>query len=92
MWEDYLSNNSAYGIGSNILYTGKRQANYINSFTLDSYITVGLNSYWQATKDLKISFNITNLFDEEYIASSYDRSWLTPGSTRSYTLSMAYKF
>jgi len=92
MWENYLSNNSAYGIGSNILYTGERKANYINSFTLDSYITVGLNSYWQATEDLKFSFNISNLFDEEYIASSYDRSWLTPGSTRSYTLSMAYKF
>lgn len=92
MWEENISNNSSYGIGSNVVYVGKREGNYINSFTLPDYITVGLTSYWQATKNLKVKLNINNIFDEEYIASSYDRSWLTPGSPRSFALSMNYKF
>ncbi|RXK12798.1 TonB-dependent siderophore receptor [Halarcobacter mediterraneus] len=92
MWEDTLANNGSYGIGSNILYVGKRQGNYINSFTLPDYVTVGLTSYWQANENLKFKLNIDNIFDEDYIASSYDRSWVTPGSPRSFTLSMTYKF
>lgn len=92
MWEDYLANNSSYGVGTNLLYVGQRQGNYIDSFTLPSYVTVGLTSYWQASKSLKFKFNIENIFDEEYIASSYDRSWLTPGSPRGFNVSMTYKF
>ncbi|NVJ53193.1 MAG: TonB-dependent siderophore receptor [Campylobacteraceae bacterium] len=92
MWEDDLANNSSYGIGSNVVYVGKREGNYINSFRLPDYTTVGLLSYWQANKNLKFRFNINNIFDEEYISSSYDRSWATPGSPRSFALSMNYKF
>lgn len=92
MWEDSLSSSSSYGIGSGISYVGKREGNYINSFTLPSYTTVKLVSYWKADKNLTYKFNIDNLFDKEYIVSSYDRSWLTPSDPRNFTLSMNYKF
>lgn len=92
MWEDSLSSSSSYGIGSGISYVGKREGNYINSFTLPSYTTVKLVSYWKADKNLTLKFNIDNLFDKEYIVSSYDRSWLTPSDPRNFTLSMNYKF
>ena len=92
MWEDSLSSSSSYGIGSGISYVGKREGNYINSFTLPDYTTVKLVSYWKADKNLTYKFNIDNLFDKEYIVSSYDRSWLTPSDPRNFTLSMNYKF
>ncbi len=92
MWEDYLASKGSYGIGTNLIYVGERQGNYIDSFTLPSYITAGLSSFWQVNKDLKFKLNIENIFDKEYIASSYDRSWITPGSPRGFTLSMTYKF
>ena len=92
MWEDSLSSSSSYGIGSGISYVGKREGNYINSFTLPDYTTVKLVSYWKADKNLTLKFNIDNLFDKEYIVSSYDRSWLTPSDPRNFTLSMNYKF
>lgn len=92
MWEDSLSSSSSYGIGSGISYVGKREGNYINSFTLPDYTTVKLVSYWKADKNITYKFNIDNLFDKEYIVSSYDRSWLTPGDPRNFTLSMNYKF
>jgi iron complex outermembrane receptor protein len=72
MWEDSLSSSSSYGIGSGISYVGKREGNYINSFTLPDYTTVKLVSYWKADKNLTYKFNIDNLFDKEYIVSSYD--------------------
>jgi iron complex outermembrane receptor protein len=59
---------------------------------LPDYTTVKLVSYWKADKNLTYKFNIDNLFDKEYIVSSYDRSWLTPGDPRNFTLSMNYKF
>lgn len=92
MWEDSLMSYGSYGLGSGINYVGTRQGNYINSFTLPSYTTVKLLSYWKVDNNLTFKFNIENLFDKEYIASSYDRSWLTPGSPRSAMLSMHYKF
>lgn len=92
MWEDSISSSSSYGIGSGVSYVGKREGNYINSFTLPSYTTVKLISYWKVDKNVTFKFNIDNLFDKEYIVSSYDRSWLTPSDPRNFTLSMNYKF
>ena len=56
MWEDSLSSSSSYGIGSGISYVGKREGNYINSFTLPDYTTVKLVSYWKADKNLTLKF------------------------------------
>lgn len=92
MWEDSLSSSSSYGLGSGISYVGKREGNYINSFNLPSYTTVKLISYWKADKNLTLKLNVDNLFDKEYIVSSYDRSWLSVGDPRSFTLTMNYKF
>lgn len=92
MWEDSISNSSSYGIGSGISYVGKREGNYINSFTLPSYTTVKLVSYWKPDKNLTFKLNVDNLFDKEYIVSSYDRSWLSVADPRSFTLTMNYRF
>lgn len=92
MWEDNISIDSSYGLGAGISYVGKREGNYINSFDLSSYTTTKLISYWKMDKNITFKLNIDNLFDKEYIISSYDRSWLTPGDPRSFKLTMNYKF
>lgn len=92
MWEDNISMDSSYGLGAGISYVGKREGNYINSFDLSSYTTTKLISYWKMDKNITFKLNIDNLFDKEYIISSYDRSWLTPGDPRSFKLTMNYKF
>jgi iron complex outermembrane recepter protein len=92
MYEDTIQNNGKYGIGGGVSYVGKRAGNYINSFYVPGYTTTQLISYWQIKDDLTFKFNVNNLFDKEYIESGYDRSWLAPGSPRSFTLSMNYKF
>ncbi|RZV19922.1 TonB-dependent siderophore receptor [Aliarcobacter butzleri] len=92
MWEDSLSLNSSYGIGTGVTYVGRKAGNYNNDFYLPDYTTVKLVSYYNVNKNLNFQLNVDNLFDKEYIASSYDRSWLTVGNPRTATLSMTYKF
>ncbi|MCG3680624.1 TonB-dependent siderophore receptor [Aliarcobacter butzleri] len=92
MWEDSLSLNSSYGIGTGVTYVGTKAGNVNNDFYLPDYTTAKIVSYYKVNKELNFSLNIDNLFDKEYIASSYDRSWLTVGNPRTATLSMTYKF
>lgn len=92
MWEDTLSLNSSYGIGTGVTYVGRKAGNVNNDFYLPDYTTAKIVSYYKVNKELNFSLNIDNLFDKEYIASSYDRSWLTVGNPRTATLSMTYKF
>ncbi|WP_369958786.1 TonB-dependent siderophore receptor [Pseudomonas benzenivorans] len=88
MWEDALQSGGSWGLGGGVSYVGERSGNYLDSFTLPSYTTVKLSSHWQVDQHLRLSLNIDNLFDRNYIASSYDRSWLTPGEPRNLTLKM----
>ncbi|WP_046992846.1 TonB-dependent receptor, partial [Aliarcobacter butzleri] len=92
MWEDNINATSSYGFGSGVTYVGKKAGNYNNDFYLPDYTTVKLVSYYNVNKNLNFQLNVDNLFDKEYIASSYDISWLTVGNPRTATLSMTYKF
>ncbi|MFX4241295.1 TonB-dependent siderophore receptor [Aliarcobacter butzleri] len=92
MWEDSLSLNSSYGIGTGVTYVGRKAGNVNNDFYLPDYTTAKIVSYYKVNKELNFSLNIDNLFDKEYIVSSYDVSWLTVGNPRTATLSMTYKF
>ncbi|MDN5105884.1 TonB-dependent siderophore receptor, partial [Aliarcobacter butzleri] len=74
MWEDSLSLNSSYGIGTGVTYVGRKAGNYNNDFYLPDYTTVKLVSYYNVNKNLNFQLNVDNLFDKEYIASSYDIS------------------
>lgn len=92
IWETPLENDGAWGIGSGVSYVGERSGNVIDSFTLPSYSTVKLLSYWRVDRHLRVTLNVDNLFDRDYIASSYDRAWLMPGAARTVTLGAQYKF
>ena len=92
MWDESYGANKAWGIGGAVTYVGSRQGNVINSFTLPSYTTLKALSYWKIDHNWKLNLTIDNLLDEEYIASSYDRSWLTPGAPRTVTFTAQYTF
>lgn len=44
-------------------YTGERQANNANAFVLPAYHLTDLNLQWQATSNIDLSFNVTNIFN-----------------------------
>lgn len=92
VWEEALQDSGSYGVGGGLTYVGQRSGNVIDSFSLPSYTTAKLLAYWHASRQLKVSINIDNLFDEHYFASSYDRSWIMPGTERTVMLTTTLKF
>lgn len=80
-------------IGTSINYVGDRLGETIDpDYILPSYTVVRLFGSIDVTDNYELMFNIDNLFDEEYYASSYHKLWTMPGSSRTYRLSMKYKF
>lgn len=87
-----LGNNDA-DIGVSINYVGDRSGETINpSYELPAYTTVRLFSSAQLADNLKVMFDVENLLDKEYFASSYSELWTMPGAPRTYRASVQYQF
>jgi iron complex outermembrane receptor protein len=41
---------------------------------------------------MRVSLNVDNLFNRRYYASSYSQVWVSPGTERTITLNLNYKF
>ena len=92
MHEQTLANRGKLGLGGGFTYVGKRADSTEDVFELPSYVTVRLTTYWQIDPKLRLSFDVTNLFDREYYASSYNSTWVLPGAPRMMTLGLQAKF
>ena len=62
------------------------------SFNLPSYQLVGLFAKWQATDRTAVSLNVDNVFNEDYIVSSYNALWAYPGAPTQFKLGITYDF
>lgn len=92
MHEQPLAGGGKLGVGGGFSYVGKRADSSEDLFELPSYVTVRLMSYWQMNPKLRLSLDVSNLFDREYYASSYNSSWIMPGTPRMITLGLQAKF
>lgn len=81
--EDGLADGSRYGVGAGVNYVGDRSGNTADTYTLPSYTTARLVSYWQVTKQVKLSLDVLNLFNRQYYTSSWAGLYVTPGAERS---------
>lgn len=62
------------------------------SFQLPSYQLVGIFMNTYLSDNVSLGFNLDNLLDEHYIASSYSALWAVPGEPRSVKVSVNYEF
>jgi iron complex outermembrane receptor protein len=81
-------------LGGGLNYVGERLGDVAvsSNFMLPAYTTAKLISSWSPTRKLRIAFNVENLFDKRYYASSYSQLWVSPGAERTATLNLHYKF
>ncbi|RJG08394.1 TonB-dependent siderophore receptor [Massilia cavernae] len=81
-------------LGGGFIYVGERLGDVAatTSFRLPGYTTARLISSYSPTKKLRLSLNVDNLFDKEYYASSYSQVWIAPGTARTVTLNLQYRF
>jgi iron complex outermembrane receptor protein len=80
-------------VGGHYQYVSSRLGDAADlSFRLPSYQLVGLFAQWQVNDKTQLSANIDNLFDESYIASSYNELWAYPGAPTQFKLGLTYDF
>ncbi|GIZ53319.1 TonB-dependent siderophore receptor [Noviherbaspirillum aridicola] len=101
MYEDALAGGGRYGIGGGLAYSGRRlgeartraqAGSGEDAFELPSHTTARLAAYWRITPALRLSLDVDNLFDRTWYASSYQRTWVTPGAPRTVVLGLQAKF
>lgn len=93
MYENALSGGGRYGIGGGVTHSSSRPGDAADpTFELPSYTLAKLTAYWRLNPKLRVSLDIDNLFDKTYYTSSYQQTWITPGSPRTVMLGMQLAF
>lgn len=72
-------------IGGGVQYVDKRLGETGTDFYLPSYTIARALASYAPDDSVKVSLDVTNLFDEEYYAASYHRYWIAPGAPRTIT-------
>ena len=80
------------GIGGGGIYVGERTGNEHGTLDLPDYITFKVLSYWQATKNVRVTFDVENLFDQQFYASSVNQNIIQPGAPRTLMLGVQLTF
>ena len=80
--------------GAGLAYVGERFGDVAASsdFRLPGYTTARLTAAYAPDKRWRIALSADNLFDRRYYASSYSRLWVMPGSTRTATATLSYRY
>jgi len=82
MREDALANGTRYGVGGGINYVGNRSGNATDTYSLPAYTLVKLLSYWQVSKNVRLSLDVHNLFNRNYYPGSWNNLYVMPGAER----------
>ena len=61
-------------------------------FDLPAYALAKIVAYWRVTPTLRLSLDIDNVFDRTYYTNSFQSTWVSPGTPRTFTLGMQAKF
>lgn len=97
LFKDFTFGERKLTLGAGVNYVGKRLGETGfrfadgSFFTLPSYTLTRLTAAFEVNEHLRVSGEVTNLFDEKYFPSSYSRLWLTPGNPRQFMARIGYK-
>ncbi|MBB3861553.1 iron complex outermembrane receptor protein [Novosphingobium hassiacum] len=83
-------NRATFGAGMN--YTGKRLGETASTFELPGFVTARLLASLELSDGVKITGDVTNLFDKQYYAASYSQYWINPGAPRMFTVKATFSF
>ncbi|MFM2372771.1 MAG: hypothetical protein RIS85_2493 [Pseudomonadota bacterium] len=78
--------------GGGVNYVGKRLGETATKFELPGYVIARVMATFEADENVKITADVTNLFNKTYYASSYSTLWVAPGAPRAFTVKAAFSF
>ena len=99
--EGLVGDSGRYGIGGGVTYSSVRlgqsrtaadAAEGRPEFDLPAYALAKIVAYWRVTPTLRLSLDIDNVFDRTYYTNSFQSTWVSPGTPRTFTLGMQAKF
>jgi iron complex outermembrane receptor protein len=61
-------------------------------FMLPSYTTTRVTASISPSEHLRVSGEVTNVFDVHYFPSSYSRVWVMPGAPRQFMVRLGYTY
>lgn len=80
------------GLGINQRYIGSRKGQTAkNTYTMGSYSSTDFISYYNLADDIRLSFDIKNIFNTEYDDSAFNR-YVYPGQPRTAKFGVTYTF
>ena len=81
-------------LGAGATWVGERFGDVAASsgFRLPAYTTARLLAAYAPDRRWRLALNVDNLFDRRYFASAYSQLWVAPGSTRTATATLSYRY
>jgi iron complex outermembrane receptor protein len=91
--KDFTVANNKLTIGGGVNYVSKRLGETgVTAFKLPAYTLVKLLASYDLGEHFQLSGDVSNLFDKHYYPSSYSRLWVTPGTPRTFTARISYRY
>lgn len=91
LWNRY-DLNSQWGVGLGAIYQSDVYAGADNTVKMPSFTRVDAAVYYTVDPQLKLQFNVENLFDEEYYTSAHSNNNIMPGSPMAMAVSANVTF
>jgi len=79
-------------LGGGVNYVSRRLGETATTFFLPGYSLTRLLASYEPTEHIRIGVDVTNLFDVTWYASSYSQYWIQPGTPRTITGRITFKF
>lgn len=98
LFKDLALGGSKLTLGAGVNYVGRRlgETGYRfpdgGFFYLPAYTLTRVLASWEPVARVRISGEVTNLFDTHYYPSSYSRLWVTPGTPRRAMVRIGYRY
>ncbi|HQS98368.1 MAG: TonB-dependent siderophore receptor [Novosphingobium sp. 35-62-5] len=78
--------------GGGVNYVGKRLGETGSTFDLPGYVVARLMASYEPSDGVKLTADVTNLFDKEFYTASYSRLWIAPGTPRAFNVRASFSF
>jgi iron complex outermembrane receptor protein len=79
-------------LGAGVTHVSRRLGQTAADFYLPSYTIAKVLGSFNISEQIKLSADVTNLFDKKYYASSYSALWIQPGTPRQFTVRASFTF
>jgi iron complex outermembrane receptor protein len=88
----FVIGDQRFSLGAGVNYVGKRLGETGTAFELPGYVIARLMATYEPTDNVKLTADVTNLFDKEFYTASYSRQWIAPGAPRAFNVRATFSF